>query len=540
MNHFGNFSSAKQHFIQLFKKYSFVLLFGLFFGMVLYSLMMSHQLTNTFDGLWQQNYHQSGTVELTSGRWMLYFIDRCTMGLHADPITSIAALILFITGFLLVLDLFGIGNKAHGCLTMMLFLASTAICNTLSYRFTSLGYGLAYLLAVSGIYAAVKIRSDILATGLSGILLGLSMSCYQAYLAVFGVIALFYIIFFLGTSERSTSDAVSGELSIYRILLRIVSALLIGAVTYVVSLSLILRFTQASLSEYNGIGDLSAGSIILGLPRNILRTYRYFGAYFFRDTLKINCLQPYGMIHLLFVLFFVLTLRIAGKAWRTGKMRALILLSAVIAMPVASNAYMLIAGNKLELQMTAGLAMFMPLTFLLGFSCDREKGWLKQICAILCTVLVYGSAMQVWYDQEAMYEGQEACETMMTQVISDLQEENLLSKDYDYRFVGVPADNPFFSVSSIYHRANAYAQMGNFWTSGSCSQMSYNGLVNKRMGFSLRIPNLNYDTIPELIPVSEMPSFPQDGYISLLDDHTVVVKISEYGPYEGHSKYVFD
>lgn len=527
----------KNGFVVFFQKYRLEAIFVLLFGVILYSLMMSQQLTNTFDGLWQQNYHHAGNVELTSGRWLLIFADKLVMGLHAEPIASIAALILFIAGFVLVLDLFGMENRFYNSLCLVLLLSSTTVSNTLSYRYTSLGYGLAYLLAALSVYAGIKIKNEIVAIGLSGVLLGLAMSCYQAYLAVFCIIAVFYVIF--QCSETKTTQ-VKGERTIFRNVIRMVCSLFLGAVFYVVSLSLFLRLYHTSLSEYNGIGGISLGGLITGLPQSVLKAYRFFGAYFFRDKLKINRLQPLGGLNLLLALLVVLIIVIAIKVWKAEKKRIVILLLAAAAIPVAGNAYLLIAGDKLELQMAAGLAMLMPLTAILAFACLKKRCWLQRICAIFCIALLYGNSMQVWFDQEAMYEGRNACETMVTQVISNLERENLLSSDYEYFFVGVPAENPFFSVSNIYDCANAYARMGDFWVSGNCSQMSYKGLINKNMGFNLPMSNLRYEDIAERINTSEMPEYPEDGYIALLDDRIVVIKISEYKEYSGHSKYVID
>ncbi len=524
--------SFKGYTAEFCKKYKFEAVFGFFFSILLYSLMMSQQLTNTFDGLWQQNYHYAGTVELTSGRWMLIFVDKLVMGLHSDPIASIVTLILFIVGFILVLDLFNIEKKLYGSLSLILFISSTAISSTLSYRFTSLGYGIAYFFAVLSVYVIVKCKNKLAAVLMGGIFLGACMSCYQAYIAVFCIVSMFYIIFICSRSDEIKTK------NIFYILLRMGCSVLVGAVFYIASLLLFLKFYQTSLSGYNGIAEISLGGMIAELPKNIIRSYQYFGAYFFMDKLKINCIQP--VVWLLLLFFLILIIIIAVKIWKTKKQRLVLFLCAILAIPIASTAYLLIAGNKLELHMTAGLAMFMSLIVIVGFSISNRRRYIQNICVLLCMILIYGNVMQVWFDQEAMYEGENACETMITQIISDLQDEGLLASNYDYCFVGVPSENSFFSVSDVYYYANGYAQMGNFWVDGGCCQMSYNGLINERMGFELPISHLNYETIAEKINFSEMPIFPENGYMALADGHTVVIKVSEYKEYTGDSKYVFD
>lgn len=503
---YDKYGHTPRNYISTFyKEHRFTALFGLIYGAILYSLMMTQQLTNTFDGLWKQNYHYAGAGELSSGRWLLEFVDKLVNGTHADPVISVAALSLFVVGFVFVLDLFKVKNKLGAFLCLAIFISSTLISNTLSYRFTSLGYGLAYFLAALSIYVLIKARNGGIAVCVAGIFLGLSMSCYQAYVAVFPIVAVFYAIFQCKDTELFTAGSTFKR--IVHQLLRVVCSLAIGALFYSTSLFLRLKWCGVTLSNYNGIGQISGGSLITNLPQNILKAYQYFYAYFFMDKLKINCLQSYGIFCALIVLLIGMVVYIAIKTWKTDKKQIVFLLLIVAAIPVASNAYMLIASDKLELQMTAGLAMLAPLTMIVSFSC-LKKYIPQTFCAILCVALLYGNSMQVWMDQEAMYEGQNACDTMMTQVVSDLRSENLLSSDYEYFFVGVPEENPLFSVSNTYYRANAYAQMGRFWVSGNCCQASYEGLIDRRLGFNLPISYLLYENVADKLDVFAMPEFP--------------------------------
>lgn len=518
------------------KKYYPTALFGLLFGTILYSMLMFLQLTNTFDGLWHQNYHYAGHGELTSGRWMLYFIEKLSMGLHAEPITSLLALSLFVLGFIVVLELFGVENKFASFLCMALWISSTVICNTLSYRYTSIGYGIAFLLAVLGVFISLKGNNKIVSAVVSGILLGLSMACYQTYLGVFCIVAVFYLLKECGKKEESREASDNGFL--FSFLLRIVCTAAVGAVFYLVSLFSILKVANASLSSYNGINSITPLGLITGLPENICKTYRYFGTYFLTDTLKVNRLQYFGGHYVLLALLAGLILLIGIRVWKINRLRILILIPTVLAIPVACNAYMLIVGDKLELQMTAGLAILVPLTMILAFSYIQRSQIIRIACTVFAAALLYGNIMQVRLDQEAMYEGTNACETMMTQVISDLQASDLLSAEYEYLFIGVPARNEFFSVSDHYVRANGYAQIGNFWTSGNCLQPSYHGLISHRMGFELPLSDLLPADVVESYDLNGKADFPHDGYITVFDDNLVVIKISDYEKYSEYSLYI--
>ncbi len=525
----GLLSDLRLWGLGIFERYRFAFVCAMAFSAVLYFMMMSQQLTNTYDGLWQQNYRHAGAAELTSGRWALYFVDKLNMGLHSEPVASLAALTLFSLGFVLLLDLFKAENKYLSAAALILMLCSTAVSNTLSYRYTSMGYGFAFLAAALALYLSVKVKNAAFAVITGGLSLAFSLGCYQAYLGVFAVAALFYVIYLSQNREVFMK-------TLWKNLLKILLTAIFGGIMYFVILRIFLKIVGVSLSDYNGIGTLSPFGIVLALPGNILKTYRYFAAYYIEGMLKINRLQYVGGMYVLLGLLAVGAAGAALRAFSLGKLRGVLSVLAAVFIPVGCNAYMLIAGDKLELQMTAGLALMVPLTMLLLFKVMGRR-YLKGICAVFFAAVLYGSSMQVLFDQQAMFEGRNACQTMANQILYDLKEQELLSPEYEYFFVGVPARNSLFSVSEIYSCANGYAQMGNFWVSGSCNQMSYNGLIQKYMGVTLPYSHLFYEDMMEIYDVSSLPDFPNDGYIELVEDRIVVIKVSDYVKYAEYSQY---
>ena len=118
----GDQPGIKHSVKRILGEYKYLGIFGLLFGAVLYSLLMTHGLTNTFDGLWHQNYHRAGSGELSSGRWLLVYLDKLVMGNHADPMISLLTLGLYVIGFILVADLFRLKHRVGQYLCMALFL----------------------------------------------------------------------------------------------------------------------------------------------------------------------------------------------------------------------------------------------------------------------------------------------------------------------------------------------------------------------------------------------------------------------------------
>lgn len=306
---------------QLYQTYRPALWGGLSFAVVLYGLMMAQQLTNTFDGLWNQTYYHAGLPELTSGRWLLHYIDKLTLGLHADPITSLAALALFLVG---------------------------------------------------------------------GVSLGLSLACYQAYLGVFCVVALFVLLFLGRTAEGHLELGQIGRRA-----LCVLAALLLGGLFYRASLSFFLARNAVTLSSYNGADSITLSGVLAALPENLAKTYHYFRVYFFTDTFQLNRLQAHGRgcFLLLLLLFAAGMLRLGIRCRKQPALVCLLVLAAA-ALPVAGSAYLLLAGDKLELQMSAGLALLVPLSLVFVLSClpRRRLPWVLGI--LFGLALLYGNAMQ--------------------------------------------------------------------------------------------------------------------------------------------------
>ena len=63
------------------------------------------------------------------------------------------------------------------------------------------------------------------------------------------------------------------------------------------------------------------------------------------------------------------------------------------------------------------------------------------------------------YDQQAMYMGKNSMEKMASQIISELQINDLYHPYYQYVFIGKPSNNPMFVKNEyVWDRANRYAR----------------------------------------------------------------------------------
>ena len=175
-------------------EYRTLFIVGLVFSCIIYFSLISNQLVNSNDGLWEYSYYKAGKWSLSLGRWFWIYIDRLRFGISTEPITSLISLSLFSSGFIFIADMFELGKSKLSYLASMLFLSSTVICFSLSYRFMSPTFGLAFLLSVLAVWVLIKWNGKILTIGVSGLLMALSMGLYQAYIGCTCILLLGYFL----------------------------------------------------------------------------------------------------------------------------------------------------------------------------------------------------------------------------------------------------------------------------------------------------------------------------------------------------------
>lgn len=493
------------------------------FGLALYSQLMSRQLVNAFDGLWEYTYHFAGKWELSLGRWFWLYLDKIRFGINNDPWTSILAILLFSIGMYVISDIFLLEDKKVSFLFSALFISSTVVCVSLSYRFMSPVFGFAFLLSVLAAWVIFKSNKVILPVLLGSFMVAFSMGAYQAYLGCTCLVIGGYLLW-----QLYRTDVPWRQLGLY--VGKSVAMLSMGGILYVLALKIHLKIFQTSLSSYNGAGTYSLWNTLKKFPMTVKNAYSIFNMYFFRDLYKINTLQSYK----LYLLFFALTGGIFAigfiQIWKKSRIRAICFLALTLLLPVAANAVMLVATDTgMSIQMTAPLALIIPILVCIAYKvvCHIKKSFLAQLAGGLAILIVlWGNIYQVQIDQNAMYEGKTAAGTMAEEILHGLAEEECLDPDLRYCLIGIPAGNRLFYVSDAYARANNYALVGVGWTDPDSSMKSWRGIFRHFCGVNLNIYSANSCT-DELAAanIADMPVYPKPGYIRQVGD-VVVIKVN--------------
>lgn len=507
---------------QKVKEYFPFFVTGFIFSVVIYFLLMSNQLVNSEDGLWEYSYYKAGKWSLSIGRWFWLYIDRLRFGISTEPITSLITLVCYSAGFIFILDLFKLGKNKIGYLVSMLFLSSTAVCISLSYRFMSPTFGLAFLLNVLAAWVIIKWQNKVVSVLVSGGLIAFAMGLYQAYIGCTCVILVGYFIYALQKEEAGLKNIITDIIKAFL-------AAVVGGALYVGILNMHLAVFHMNMAEYNGANMYSLSNTIKSLPASIANTYRVFIRYFIEGYYKINILQA-GQIYLIAFIFAIIILILGFiKTVKISKIKAVIYLLFVLAMPVASNAVLLIATVAwTSLQMTAPMALCIPILLCVETKiiCSHKK-WLGWINILLLAVMLYGNIYQVQIDQNAMLEGKVSTTTIANEIIDDLGEQGYLDSELKYCVIGNPSCNDLFRTSVIYDKANGYARFGSWSTDNTCNRRSWQGAFSNLCGINLEICTApEYDAVLADEAVQNMEVYPKEGYISQIGD-IVVIKVAE-------------
>jgi hypothetical protein len=154
----------------------------------------------------------------------------------------------------------------------------------------------------------------------------------------------------------------------------------------------------------------------------------------------------------------------------------------------------------------------------------------------MCTRIVMNTTLLVlaWYlvsavenDQIALKEGITATKTIAERSVSDAFSEYSAEEYSSVAFVGRTAENPTFYKSYAYETANDYAQFGRWSTSPRNNRVTWIGIMETFCGTELPFCGVEeYEEIIHGEEITNMPVYPQKGYIKIIDG-ILVVKISD-------------
>ncbi len=488
------------------------------FGIIVYFMMFSNNLVNSYDGLWWFSRYFAGYWERSIGRWFWPYLDMLRFGIVSSVLNGIITLAVISAASIMLAHLFGIKDRKTVFLAGISFTASPLVCDILSYCYMSPTFAVAYLFSVTAAGCVIRLGNTAASVLLGGIFIALTMGNYQAYFSVTCIILLMHLIRMI--LEQEELKRIGGCAA------KSAASVIWGGILYKIITSAVCGIYGMSLSDYKGAANVSVSKIIENMPRRIVDACRAFRQFFSGNQIQNNI---FGNAIIQIFLIAVFLVFVAGRirtVWKQGRFRVLLLLIMVLLIPVACNATLLIAfESDVSLLMTGGMVVLAGIILCMIRKFEKKR--------VVRAVYITGMCVAVWVnvcvvnnDQLAMLEGRNATVTIAQNIAGRLMEDGYLTEDTTVAFVGRPSDNPLFKQSSAWKMANDYAAFGRWWSKDNCNRHSWNGIFSEYCGLNIKLcMDEVYNRILDSGKIEDMPVFPDEGCIDVICD-TLVVKVS--------------
>ena len=512
------------------KKWFPVFVINMVAGVFAYSLLMTHQLVNQYDGMWHGSVSYANGHELSNGRWFWRFLDRGRNFLSPDPVTSIIALSFFILAFILILDIFDVKSLTVSALASLLFTVNISVLVSLSYRYMSPTFAVSCFLSVLAAYIMIRSENRLIMLVLPPVCISLFMGLYQASIGCTCLTVLVYISLCLYKGNKTFKELIL-------FVLRCLITTAVGMGLYYVLLNINLRYYEVTLDSYNGTDSYGPVGMLLNLPTSTVHAYSDFANYYKQVIAHTNIYEG-KVFTVVFILLAVCFVYAVVTLFKVSKIRAVLFTVTLLLLPLAANAVLLMAYDSVtSIQMTVPVSMTISVLLCLAQAIGsgaegkpdiRIIKLYKAVLGIALSLLIYGNYIMTIYDQQAMFMGRQSLTELSREVITTLQTYNLYHPYYKYVFVGSPADNPCYTKNFVFDEANSYARVGT-WSPDDTRLVvqSWQGFLTYEMGINMMVAD--DDKLVEALEdptVRSMPIFPEYGCCALVND-VVVVKLSD-------------
>ena len=485
-----------------------------------YSLMITNECTNVWDGLWAGSVDGGFQWVLTIGRWFWPFISWSRLLISTEPFISLMTIALFVLSGYLILSMFSLTDSKAAYFVPLALGINVTVCISLSYRYMSPTFGTALLLNVFGIWLLKTKRhwwDWVLATG--SFVLGLGS--YQAYIGCALVLLLACIIQMLLKQEEKRT--------IIFFVLRTLASVLLACAVYKILWDISLSLTHLEPANYRGANHASIGNILIHLPQRIINAYIDFFTYFTGKSFPHNAFQSTFLYPVAAAAFALLSLLPAVRHFRVSKGAAIIMLACFLCLPIAANVSLLLApeAGTTDVLMALPMVMIAPVLLCICFQNESQNRLLRCVPLLLISFFLYGSFIQCSIEQHTMLHGRESTLSFMDRVVGNLEANDMIHSENEIIFLGRPSDNPLFKKDELWALSNGRSRYGDLPYSNDTCVMSYRG-VARDGGYNLPLSE-DYTVWHEMAAKPEscaLPAYPAEGYFQIIDGY-LVVKLSE-------------
>lgn len=474
-------------------------------------------------------YQPSGFgVGISSGRWFLEILGRVANKLAFDYnlpwFYGVIFILLVSISCYFIVDIFKITNKLLAAITGCIFISFPTITATLNFRYTVPYYGLSILLAILASWMLVRSKGKlIIRTILFAVFTSLSLGIYQAYLPLTISILVLYLIKETLLDKYSWKYILST--GIYFIL-----SIILALVLYFVLLKVFLLIFNAELGSYRGIDKIGQFSI-RELPTLILNMFEIF---FMIPIKNVYGIAPTPLISFSYILISFLNIIMAVVTAITKKLKGMsifMLLLLVITFPASIN--LIVFMSKLDIEIYTTLMIYSFTIFLISplviAQTLPDKSTIKYKKVVSYTIVFLLSTLTINFayfsnlNYTGLYYAKCQTENYIVSLITQIRMTEGFTTDKKWAFIGYIND-PLLESSwqNIPKYATGYADItSNYFLLSSEANGNW---AKTYLGYDIPFESEDrVEDIKKLKEVTEMPCWPNEGSIKIIDN-TVVVK----------------
>lgn len=498
-------------------------------GVVTHIYVLTNKLYN-YDEL--PNTPSGFGVGIQNNRWFLELMGKVTArlftGSYSLPVLNgVLSILLLAASAVLIVRMFQLKNTIFGFCVGGLMLAFPAVTCMFFFMFTAVYYAGGIFLSVLAAYLCVRHPRSIRYNAAAVVITACALGIYQAYFPGTVSLLLISVILLLAFDEETSPK------NILTLCLRYVAVLLAGVIVYF-CMNQVFRIywnVDATMGTYQGMdtmGQLSLTDIVGGIQKcyTSFLTLSIGNVMYLNNSVMVQ--KCFGILMLLTLISVVILLVRKKTAW----INKVFLVICFLLLPVALFMIYIMAPKAWSYTLMMYPVVFLLVLFfvfaerfsLLGFvqrnmAAIWQWGTLAASAVILVVYIWYGNGCYMALEY-TKYHDLAYFETMITQI-----------KSLD----GYTDDMPVAIIgSNIEDQTNqAGSLLGQTFLMDGKVDSNVDGtsglyIMTRMLGFT---PSMcGYDETRawmERREVAEMPNYPDDGSIQVIDG-TIIVKLSDY------------
>lgn len=507
--------AIKEEYKKIPNQFKIAFVSAVIIGLIAHMYMFTNKLPNMDDLVGVDNFG----VTFKNGRWFLWIVG--AVAYHLNLVFSMPWLNGLITLFFLscsagiVAVLLNLKSNVANAIVGAALVVFPSWTATLFYMFTAPYYALAVFMSVLAAYFVTKYQKGYL---FSIPLIACSMGIYQAYLPF--TATLFVVLLFLQLYEEKITYLDILKKSVFYLI-----NLLAGVVVYFIAMKLSLLITHQSLNTYKGLDTMGKFSLDR-IPEIFHNIFENFFGVFLNNNLEISYnLITKGMYLVLFIVVLLLIIQVICDFIRkSDPMKAIetVVLILVYILAINSIYIMCTEGIYSLMYYSYVFTMIFPLALLdrslVKLKNGRDNCILEWIASI---VLICGIGSYCQYanaEYLSMKLSFEQAKSYFTTMITQIKSVDGYTDQCKIAFAGSVIQDETLYENNIMGRL---AMTGRDETIVEAYSREY--FIKYYCGFNAQY--VSADKVSK-DKINEMPIYPKDGSIQMIDD-VVVVKLAE-------------